>query len=120
MDTLVQQLSEGSHPIALGGPNPTLADLKRRILELDYVFLKFTATQGGTDLGMRIDKDKLNVKAADLERANGLFHIEGELTLNDVKVRCVADLDLHTLQGQGHLVPLETSQHALSSPCDTE
>jgi len=33
--------------------------------------------------------------------------IEGTLTLNYVKVRCVADIHLETLSGTGHLVVLE-------------
>jgi len=32
------------------------------------------------------------------------------LTLNYVKVRCVADIDLSTLNGMGHLVILEEVQ----------
>jgi hypothetical protein len=33
-------------------------------------------------------------------------HLEGGLTLNYVKVRCIADIDLQTLQGKGYLVPV--------------
>jgi hypothetical protein len=37
----------------------------------------------------------------------GTAHIEGTLIFNYVKVRCLADIDLATLNGTGHLVVLE-------------
>jgi hypothetical protein len=36
-----------------------------------------------------------------------MWSVEGTLTLNYVKVRCVADIELETLNGTGHLVMLE-------------
>ncbi len=44
---------------------------------------------------------------ADLANATGSVHLVGNLSLNYVPVRCVADLDLVTLEGQGHLEILE-------------
>jgi len=37
----------------------------------------------------------------------GIAHVEGTLTLNYVKVRCIADIHLETLNGVGHLIALE-------------
>ena len=36
-----------------------------------------------------------------------MVHVEGTLTLNYVPVRCVADIDLATLNGTGQLVVVE-------------
>jgi hypothetical protein len=72
-----------------------------------YVFLKFTETQGGTDLGMRVDKSSTDLRQAHFDQHTGIAHVEGILTLNYVKVRCIADIDLETLDGMGHLVALE-------------
>jgi hypothetical protein len=107
MDELVQRLSEGIHPVVVGGPDPSIADLKERIEELEYVFIKFPETQGSTDLGVTLDHAATDVRAADFAEGRGLVHIEGTLTFNFVLVRCVADIDLATLEGTGKLVVLE-------------
>jgi Core binding factor beta subunit len=107
MNELVQRLAEGDHPVTVGGPQPSLQELRKRIEEIGYAFVKFTDTRGGTDLGVRVDKAATDVSKADFESGSGTVHIEGTLTLNYVKVRCVAEIDLATLNGTGHLVILE-------------
>lgn len=107
MNELVERLSQGEHPVAVGGPKPSLEEFKKRIEDMGYVFIKFTGTRGGTDLGVRVDKAAVDLSKADFAQATGVAHVEGTLTLNYVKVRCVADIDLATLQGTGHLVILE-------------
>ena len=107
MDELVQRLSQGEHPVVVGGPNPSLQEFQKRVEDMGYAFIKFTGTRGGTDLGVRIDKQTTDLSGANFAQANGNAHVEGTLTLNYVKVRCVADIDLTTLDGQGHLVVLE-------------
>ncbi|MFI6058270.1 hypothetical protein [Streptomyces sp. NPDC051286] len=42
----------------------------------------------------------------DFVEGTGSVHVEGILTLNYVQVRCVADIDLTSLSGSGHLVAL--------------
>jgi hypothetical protein len=106
MDQLVQQLAEGDHPVMAGSPQPSLEQLQQSI-ERDYVHIKFTDTRGGTDLGMRLDKDASDLSAAGFAQGTGTVHLVGSLTLNYVRVRCVADLDLATLRGTGHLEILE-------------
>ncbi|GHO82461.1 hypothetical protein [Dictyobacter formicarum] len=107
MDELVQRLSQGEHPVTVGGPKPSLEELQKRVGDMGYVFIKFTGTRGGTDLGVRVDKQATNLSQANFAQASGIAHIEGTLTLNYVKVRCVADIDLATLNGNGHLAVLE-------------
>ncbi len=107
MDELVQRLSEGDHPVTLGGPQPSLEEFKQRVEETGYVFIKFTGTRGGTDLGVSVDKAASDLSSADFAQATGTAHVEGTLTLNGVKVRCVADIDLATSNGTGHLVVVE-------------
>jgi hypothetical protein len=107
MNDLVQRLSEGDHPVTVGGPKPSLEEFRKRVLDMGYVFIKFTGTRGGTDLGVRVEKSATDVSQAFFEQATGVVHVEGTLTLNYVKVRCVADINLETLNGTGHLVILE-------------
>lgn len=110
MNELVQRLSAGEHPITVGGPQPSLEELKKRVIDMKYVFIKFTGTRGGTDLGVRVDSDGTDISQANFEQGSGTAHIEGTLTLNYVKVRCIANIDLSTLNGTGHLVILEEVQ----------
>jgi hypothetical protein len=107
MNELVQRLSEGDHPVIVGGPKPSLNEFRQRIEETGYVFIKFTSTKGGTDLGVRVDKSAVDTSKADFDQGTGTAHVEGTLTLDYVKVRCVADIDLAQLKGTGHLVVLE-------------
>lgn len=104
MDRLVERLAVEGQDIVVGGPAPTVEELYRRLTELKYVFLKFPGTRGGTDLGVRV-ADATDLGAADFGSGTGTVHIEGTLTLNFVPVRCIADIDLATLTGNGHLVP---------------
>ena len=104
--SLVDKLCEGDHPIEASlRPEKTANALKERI-DLGYVHIKFTATRGGTELGVRLDRESLDVSRADFENQIGTVHLEGELTLDYVKVRCIADLDLPALTGKGRLVPV--------------
>ena len=105
-ETLVDRLSKGRHPVEASlRPEKTVQALKKR-LELGYVHVKFTGTRGGTELGVRLDANATDLSSADFENPAGTVHLEGELTLDYVKVRCIADIDLRTLAGEGHLVPV--------------
>jgi uncharacterized protein YbdZ (MbtH family) len=102
--TLVEKLCVGDHSvIASLRPEKTVKAFKDRI-DMGYVHIKFTETKGGTELGIRLDQDALDLSRADFENQAGSAHLEGELTLDYVKVRCVVDLDLKTLAGKGRLV----------------
>jgi uncharacterized protein YbdZ (MbtH family) len=105
-DDLVSRLSKGEHLVESSlRPEKTVQALKERI-DLGYVHIKFTETRGGTELGVRLDREALDLSQADFEGQKGTVHLEGELTLNYVKVRCIADIDLQTLAGKGHLAPV--------------
>ena len=107
MNELTQRLSEGDHPVTLGGPERSVAQLRKRVEEFQHVSIKFTETRGGTDLGVRLDPVATDASAADYANGVGTLHVEGTLTLNGDAVRCVADLDLATLNGTGRLVPVD-------------
>jgi uncharacterized protein YbdZ (MbtH family) len=106
-DDLVQRLSASEHPVEVSlRPERSVDAFKDRI-DQGYVHIKFTGTRGGTELGVRLDRDALGLDRADFENRTGMVHLEGGLTLNYVKVRCVADINLETLAGQGRLQPVE-------------
>jgi uncharacterized protein YbdZ (MbtH family) len=102
-DDLVGFLAAGAHPVEAGlRPEKTVKRLQEA-LERGFVHIKFTDTRGGTELGFELDRQASDLSRADFAGATGRIHVEGELTLNYQKVRCVADLDLATLSGEGHL-----------------
>ena len=105
MDELVQRLVEGDHPV-IARRAESVKELKQSI-DRGYVLVTFTDTRGGTELGIRLDETLVDLGGADFEQGSGVVHLAGNLMLNYVKVRSVADIDLATLQGKGHLEILE-------------
>ncbi len=107
MNELVQRLSTGKHPVEASlRPDKTASALKECI-DRGYVNIRFTNTRGGTDLGVRLDPEASNFNEANFEHQTGKVHLVGNLTLNYVKVRCIAGIDLRTLEGKGRLEPVE-------------
>lgn len=103
MNELVQRLSKGEHPVEASlKPERTIAAFKESI-DRGYVHIKFTKTQGGTELGVRLDRDASDLSTANFEQETGVAHIVGNLILNYVQVKCIADIELETLTGNGHL-----------------
>jgi hypothetical protein len=106
MDELVRRLSEDSHPVALTlRPEATVRELKDCI-ERKYVHVKFTGTRGGTELGVRLDSGATDLSRANFDAQSGTIRLVGDLVLNDVPVRCVADVNLATFDGVGSLQPI--------------
>jgi len=102
-DDLVQWLAAGDHPVEASlRPEKTVPALKERI-DRGYIHIKFTDTRGGTELGVRLEPDACDLSQADFEQATGTVHLVGGLTLNYVKVRCIADVGLDELKGTGRL-----------------
>lgn len=105
--SLVEKLSEGEHPVEIGLRPERTIELFKNALDRDYVHIRFTGTKGGTELGVRLDKGACDFSKADFEKGTGTVHLEGGLTLDFVKVRCIANIDLASLAGEGHLVMVE-------------
>jgi uncharacterized protein YbdZ (MbtH family) len=102
--SLVDRLCEGEHPVEVGlHPERTVLRF-REAIDCNYMHIKFTNTRGGTELSFRLDCEACDFEEADFESRTGKAHIEGELTLDYVKVRCIADIDLSALEGKGHLM----------------
>ena len=100
---LVERLSAGRHAVTADlQPETTVA--LRECVDREYVHVRFEHTNGGTTLGIKLDKPACVTHNANFENATGSIHLEGELTLNGTRVRCICDLDLATLSGEGCLV----------------
>ncbi len=59
----------------------------------------------GHDIRLEMEADNFN--EADFKHQTWKVHLVGNLTLNHLKVRCIADIDIETLEGKGHLEPIE-------------
>jgi hypothetical protein len=107
MSDLVQRLSQGTHPVEVSlRPERTMRAFQA-CLDRGYVHITFTGTRGGTELGMPVDRERSDVTAARADgAAEGQVVLVGTLTLDDVNVRCVAEIDLASLQGHGRLEPI--------------
>lgn len=100
MDSLVSKLIKDKHPVEFERRTDSLIDLRDRINN-GFVFIKFTKTQGGTELGINLDKALCEL--SNIEGENGTITIVGTCELNFHKVRCYAEIDLKTREGLGHL-----------------
>ncbi|MDT0343932.1 hypothetical protein [Streptomyces litchfieldiae] len=103
MSDLVRRLADADSEVDLGDRTGPLTDLRRRIEDLRYLTIRFTGTRGGTVLGVALDPAATRLADADFARATGTVHIEGDLLLDHVPVRCVADIDLASRRGVGRL-----------------
>jgi len=105
MNELVERLSTGRHPVATVRYK-TPKELKECV-DRKFVLVKFTGTNGGTELGYKLDTERSKTDGADFEAGTGTVTLVGELSLNYENVRCVADIDLATLTGTGNLEILD-------------
>lgn len=112
MSELPHKLAQGEHrviyPARLDDPIQELKDS----IDRDYVHVKFTETRGGTELGFHLDTDHSDLTQVDWESRSGKVRLAGNLTLDYVKVRCEAELEIPSLEGTGHLVILEAEDEA--------
>lgn len=113
MDELVQRLSTGDHPIEIVLRPTRTTDALKECVERGYVHVKFTGTRGGTELTVRLDKTDQDGAAVGANA--GRIRLVGDLTLNGVKVRCIAESDLATFQGTGRLEPIDAAVAASAS-----
>jgi hypothetical protein len=100
MDELVLRLSNGKHKVIISSSNESYSEIRDRINN-KFFHVKFTETNGGTELGINIDLEKTNINDIDLQ--TGLLHIEGTTNLNYNSVRLIADVDMASRSGYGYL-----------------
>jgi len=107
MNELVTRLSIGDHRVEFSSKlGKNVATLSQCIAR-GYVHVNFPDTRGGTELGVRLDKERTDLSKGNLTDGNGTINLVGDLTLNYVKVRCFAHIDLSTFEGRGRLEAVE-------------
>ena|SRR6185369_1438771 len=106
MSELVEKLAQGDHKVEVSiRPDRTPAALKH-CLDQGYFHLKFTGTRGGTDLYVPLEPENTDMSRSDFQNGVGSLRLSGRLTLDYIPVRCIADIDLATMAGHGHLEKL--------------
>lgn len=102
MASLMTRLQGGPHPVIAARDETTaaLVDSLRR----GFVLLRFEHTHGGTELGIALDPSACQPEPRTLTQADAQIHVVGTLSLDGQAVQCIADLDLRTRRGWGHVV----------------
>lgn len=114
MSDLVQRLSTGRHPVEVSLRPERTMKIFKECLERGYVHVRFTATRGGTELGVPVDRERSDFTHANLDQETGHLTLVGELSLDFVRVRCVSKVELPGLSGEGWLEPLAANADASS------
>ncbi|PCH91670.1 MAG: MbtH domain protein [Bacteroidetes bacterium] len=109
MNELVERLSKGKHPVEVERAEGTAKDLKLRIDEHNYVHILFKKT--GTEIGIKLDRENCIFSKGDFQKGTGTIQLSGGLTLNYERVRCIADINLKTLQGKGYLLSISEKEY---------
>lgn len=107
MNELVERLTK-PQPVETARPEKTAKALKECV-DRDYVHVMFKKT--GTEVGIQLDRRDCKFDEGDFEKSTGEVHMVGGLILNYDKVRCVADIDLATCEGTGHLEPVSDEEY---------
>jgi hypothetical protein len=97
MSELINYLSHGEHPVVLQRYKDA-HELEERV-QSGYVLVKFTDTRGGTELGLRLDKDRCDL--TNLDTGSGTIKLVGTLTLDFVDIEVVVDANITSLEGTG-------------------
>jgi len=109
MNELVKRLCEGSHRVEVVIRPDRNAESLKQCLQRGYVHIRFTETRGGTTLGVKISEPTSRDGLAAVDSGAQSVRVVGDLTLDYVPVRCIADIELSTFEGTGRLERREES-----------
>lgn len=101
--SLVERLSQGKHKVEVALLKDDLFEDFKFCLERGYVHIKFTETQGGTTLGLRLDPIRSRFSPEDFVNPGSKISLVADLNLDFVDVTCHAEIEMATLSGTGSL-----------------
>jgi hypothetical protein len=105
MTDLPTRLSQGDMKVTFRARREDARAELKEAVERRYVHVLFTETEGGTELGFQLDEARSDLTGARWESGEGAVRLAGDLKLDGVPVRCVAEIDLASLEGVGRLEP---------------
>jgi hypothetical protein len=106
MDSSVRYPSSSMYRITLGRTK-SAGDL-RRAIDFGFLLVNFAGTNGGTELGIRLDRTRSLLENADFAVGSGTIHLVGTLALSCNEVEVVVEIDLAKLAGFGCLKFIQT------------
>jgi hypothetical protein len=112
MSDLPDRLSQGNTRVSFRARRGDARAELREAIDRAYVHVLFTETQGGTEVGFKLDEAQSDLAGADWARGEGTIRLAGDLKLDGVPVRCVVEIDLASLEGVGRLDVLEAGAAA--------
>lgn len=74
-DDLVNGLADGDHPVEAGLHPERTFKILQECIDRGYVHIKFSDTKGGTELGVRLDRDASDLSQADFASHTGTVHL---------------------------------------------
>jgi hypothetical protein len=72
-ESLVDKLSRGDHPVEASVRPDRTVSLFKEAIDRGYVHITFSATQGKTELGVRLDRDQCDLPTRILRKVLGRF-----------------------------------------------
>lgn len=78
-ESLVMRLSKGSHPVRAVLAKQGGFDAFKQAVQTGYVHVEFTDTRGGTNLGIRLDREDCDLRNCDSETPTGRVRLVGRL-----------------------------------------
>ena len=105
MTDLPTLLSQGNSKVTFRARRDDARTELRDAVDRGYVHVLFTETQGGTEVGFPLDAAQSDLTGAAWSRGEGTVRLAGDLNLDGAPVRCVAEIDLASLEGVGRLEP---------------
>lgn len=105
MNDLIERLSGPSRVVCIR-PEKSATALQQCI-DRNYVHLLFTDT--GTELGIQLYRPECSL-SNDPDKES-LLEIVGGLTLNYVKVKCIAKINSQTCEGLARLMPIDNADY---------
>lgn len=107
MSELVEKLSSADHKVEVSIRPESTPKALAACIEKGYVHLRFPETRGGTDLYVPVDRDQCDLSKANFIDGQGQLRIVGRFSLDFVAVRCIANIDLASMDGVGRLERVE-------------
>jgi uncharacterized protein YbdZ (MbtH family) len=102
-ESLPVRLSRELQPVELVLRPECTTDRLVSQIKTGCLHIRFTGTRGGTDLAVEIEPAAVELMVAQVTGGENTLRISGELTLDYVPVRCIADIDTTTFAGTGKL-----------------
>lgn len=103
MTELVQRLLRVQQRIELGLRPEKSIEVLRECIGRGLVHVKFLDTRGPTEVGIRLEPTGMEGITGRADESGASIRLIGSFRLDSVQIRCIAEVDLHTMMGTASL-----------------